>query len=191
MYKALWGLALPVSLTSFPASPLPHSSHTCGFLFFRFTGVISTSGNLHLLFPLPGLLFPQVIMSSPNSDFSLNVTTSKRPSLPFQSEVKPPNHYHLPSLIFFISLINKILLFIQLSISSLSRMSTRGTGPCPTCSTRRWRSTFVKWKYKWTWINPSVLVLGREKPLPEVMFLFLPPRFHLTDCTVSGVVYVQ
>lgn len=30
---------------------------------------------------------------SHNSDFSLNVTSSKRPSLPLQSEVELPNHY--------------------------------------------------------------------------------------------------
>lgn len=50
----------PASLLSTTLQPPLQLS----FLLFRHNKVISTSGHLHLLLPLPELLFPQIITSS-------------------------------------------------------------------------------------------------------------------------------
>lgn len=104
--------------------------------------------------------------SSLNADFSLNVTSSERPFLPLQSEVEPPNHYHLLHLIFFSSFISKSILSIQLSISSLSRMSTRFV-QYPVSAQHLLTESIHEHLFI------SVLVLGKEKPLLEFAFPFL------------------
>ena len=170
MYKALWRLNLLVS----PFTLQPH-------LRLHFCSSDSQSGCLRVFafaVPTAGTGLPHHVFYQLRFQLKCQRLQEILPTPPILSETPKSQSLALFNLI---SLINKILLFTQLSISSLPRMNTTGTGPSATCSTPNWCSTFAKWKYKWTWLNFSVPVLERGKPLLEVMFPFLPSYFHLTD----------
>lgn len=77
-----------------PPLLMPYASCTlASFLVLQFSGPVSFSGPLHVLFPLPGTPFPQISHSSTFSSFrtlSLHATSSERPSQTTQNETVAP-----------------------------------------------------------------------------------------------------
>lgn len=172
-----WHLALPVLLAWFPASPLlPPSSHT---------KVLSTAGCLHLLFPLLSPRIGTALPSSPNSDFSLNATSSKRPSLPLQSEQELLYHGHLACLILSTK---SFYWFNYLPLPFLERVPWDW-------DLVQFVQYLVRAQHSQTEsINEhlliSVLVLGKEKPLTGFTF---PLHHHIfmwhTVCFLASFIY--